>query len=129
MLAVRKHEYDMTETLYPRHLKAELEKSLGSARVVNVVGPRQSGKTTLVRDFLNVGLFVTFDDEKVLAAMEADPGDGRVAQPFGFRPAHSVGAEDFQHIRWFRETGPGSVRTVIGIVLYLEHFRGSMNRL
>ena len=63
----------MTETLYPRHLKAELVKSLGSARVVNVVGPRQSGKTTLVRDLLNIGLFVTFDDQKVLAAMEADP--------------------------------------------------------
>lgn len=72
-LAARKHEFEMTETLYPRHLKAELVKSLGSARVVNVVGPRQSGKTTLVRDLLNIGLFVSFDDQKVLAAMEADP--------------------------------------------------------
>lgn len=63
----------MTETLYPRHLKGELVKSLDSARVVNIVGPRQSGKTTLVRDLLNVGLFITFDDEKVLAAIKADP--------------------------------------------------------
>ena len=57
----------MDGSLLPRHLKAELNDALQSARVVNIVGPRQSGKTTLVRDLLHVGKFITFDDENVLA--------------------------------------------------------------
>ena len=57
----------------PRHLTSELQDALGSSRVVNLIGPRQVGKTTLVRDLFNEGRFVTLDDENVLAAMEADP--------------------------------------------------------
>lgn len=41
--------------------------------MVNIIGPRQVGKTTLVRDLLSVGKFITLDDEGVLAAIEADP--------------------------------------------------------
>ncbi len=63
----------MSDTLLPRHLCGEVEDALRSARVVNVIGPRQVGKTTLVRDLLGAGLFVTLDDTGVLAAMEADP--------------------------------------------------------
>jgi uncharacterized protein len=63
----------MDDSLLPRHLKAELIEALRSARVVNIIGPRQVGKTTLVRDLLDVGKFVTLDEENVLAAMEADP--------------------------------------------------------
>lgn len=53
----------MTHGLYDRHLKTELEDALVSARFVNLVGPRQKGKATLVRDMLGTGQFVTFDDE------------------------------------------------------------------
>ena len=63
----------MEDTLLPRHLRAELLASLRSTRVVNIIGPRQVGKTTLVRELLDVGRFITLDDENVLAAMEADP--------------------------------------------------------
>lgn len=63
----------MEDTLLPRHLRAELLDSLRSTRVVNIVGPRQVGKTTLVRELLDIGRFITLDDENVLAAMEADP--------------------------------------------------------
>ncbi|MGO6694943.1 ATP-binding protein [Rhizobium johnstonii] len=59
--------------LLPRHLETELEQALISAKVVNIVGPRQVGKTTLVRDLLKTGNFITLDDENVLAALEADP--------------------------------------------------------
>lgn len=44
-----------------------------SARVVNLIGPRQVGKTTLVRDLFGHGRFITLDDAAVLAAIEADP--------------------------------------------------------
>lgn len=57
----------------PRHLTSELRDALASARVVNLVGPRQAGKTTLVRDLFDEGRFVTLDDGAILAAMEADP--------------------------------------------------------
>lgn len=61
------------EEILPRHLSAKLDKALGSARIVNIVGPRQAGKTTLVRDLHKNGKFITLDDESVLAAIENDP--------------------------------------------------------
>lgn len=57
----------------PRHLTSEMRDALASARVVNLVGPRQVGKTTLVRDLFEEGRFLTLDDAAVLAAMDADP--------------------------------------------------------
>ncbi|MXY32550.1 MAG: ATP-binding protein [Boseongicola sp. SB0664_bin_43] len=62
-----------TDAYLPRHLITELEDAIASARVVNLVGPRQAGKTTLVRDLLGQGHFVTLDDTAVLAAIDADP--------------------------------------------------------
>lgn len=56
-----------------RHLVDELEEALASARVVNLVGPRQAGKTTLVRDLFHEGRFITLDDAAILEAIEADP--------------------------------------------------------
>lgn len=57
----------------PRHLTSELREALASARVVNLVGPRQVGKTTLVRDLFEEGRFLTLDDAAVLAAVDVDP--------------------------------------------------------
>lgn len=63
----------MDQGLLDRHLKYELAEALASARVVNIIGPRQSGKTTLVRDLFQGGRFITLDDEGVLSAVESDP--------------------------------------------------------
>ena len=60
-------------TLLPRHLANDMVDALGQARVVNVVGARQVGKTTLVREMLRQGRFISLDDETVLAALEDDP--------------------------------------------------------
>ena len=62
-----------TEDYLPRHLIPELEDAIASARVVNLIGPRQVGKTTLVRDLFGNGRFITLDDAAVLPAIEADP--------------------------------------------------------
>lgn len=59
--------------ILPRHLSAELQKALSYSRVVNIIGPRQAGKTTLVRDILNMGKFITLDDQNTLNAIENDP--------------------------------------------------------
>lgn len=84
--------------LLPRHLEAELQLGLKSAKVVNVVGPRQVGKTTLVRDLLKTRIFITLDDENILAALEADPKgqlDALIAEmPSG--PRHSPQSPRFQ---------------------------------
>ena len=60
-------------TLLHRHLEPLLLEALASARVVNLVGPRQAGKTTLVRDLLAEVRFVTLDDDAIRTALEADP--------------------------------------------------------
>lgn len=57
----------------PRHLIPELEAAIASSRVVNLIGPRQVGKTTLVRDLFGHGRFVTLDEAAILAAIDADP--------------------------------------------------------
>ena len=62
-----------TDDYLPRHLIPELEDAVASARVVNLIGPRQVGKTTLVRDLFGHGRFVTLDDAAILAAVDADP--------------------------------------------------------
>ena len=56
----------------PRHLAATLQEALKSARVVNVVGARQVGKTTLVRDIYTGGRFITLDDPTTLQALKED---------------------------------------------------------
>ena len=60
-------------TILPRHLSAALQDALTYSRAVNIVGARQTGKTTLVRDILQVGRFITLDDDAVLEAIEEDP--------------------------------------------------------
>ncbi|MGF1455216.1 MAG: ATP-binding protein [Alphaproteobacteria bacterium] len=57
----------------PRHLVTELQEALATARVVNLIGPRQTGKTTLVRDLFSGGKYITLDDQTTLDAIEADP--------------------------------------------------------
>ncbi len=62
-----------TNANLPRHLIPELEEALASSRIVNVIGSRQAGKTTLVRDLLQRGYFITLDDAATLRAIESDP--------------------------------------------------------
>lgn len=59
--------------LLPRHLANDIIDALGHSRIVNVVGARQVGKTTLVREMLRQGRFISLDDETALAAVEDDP--------------------------------------------------------
>jgi predicted AAA+ superfamily ATPase len=57
-----------------RWLSDRVERGLGLARVVVVTGPRQSGKTTLVRSLVaSGGTFRRLDDAVTLQAAQADP--------------------------------------------------------
>jgi predicted AAA+ superfamily ATPase len=59
--------------IIPRHLTTKVENALRTTRVVNIVGPRQTGKTTLVRDMIAAAHFLNLDDESLLASLAADP--------------------------------------------------------
>ncbi len=60
----------------PRHAEARIRIALADTRIVALVGPRQSGKTTLVRKIAadrNMH-FVTLDDEQFRQFANDDPG-------------------------------------------------------
>lgn len=61
-------------TLIPRFAAGRVAAALKDTPVVMVAGPRQSGKTTLVRAFAGRDrAYVTLDDDTVLAGVRGDP--------------------------------------------------------
>lgn len=69
--------------MFQRHIQASLHKALARSPVVLLNGARQVGKTTLVRDLLGTKQYhyVTFDDELVYLAAQANPGAFVVGLP------------------------------------------------
>jgi predicted AAA+ superfamily ATPase len=60
--------------MYPRFAEARIRTALRDTRVVAISGPRQSGKTTLVRRFAKQGRsYFTLDNQATLAAARSDP--------------------------------------------------------
>jgi hypothetical protein len=60
--------------LYPRLIEARIAEALADTPVVLVAGPRQAGKTTLVRQMATQGMrYLTLDDELTLLSARADP--------------------------------------------------------
>jgi len=61
-------------SLYPRLIRARLLDALADTPVVLLVGPRQAGKTTLVRQMADQNRrYLTLDDETTLLAAREDP--------------------------------------------------------
>lgn len=66
--------------IYPRFSIRALNAALSDTPVVLVVGPRQAGKSTLVRQFSLTGArpYLTLDDQSLLMSAKNDPqGEGR----------------------------------------------------
>ena len=63
-----------TPSLYPRFVQARIAEALADTPVVLVAGPRQAGKTTLVRQMAEQGMrYLTLDDELTLLSAREDP--------------------------------------------------------
>lgn len=63
----------VSQGLIARHLAARVVENLGNSRVVNIVGPRQVGKSTMVERQVPVADYLTMDDDQLRAAVESDP--------------------------------------------------------
>jgi len=59
-------------SLIPRHLSDRIARGLRAVRILNLVGPRQGGKSTLVRDMLPSAAYITLDDVLTRRALSAD---------------------------------------------------------
>ena len=60
--------------MYPRFIQKRVNEALTDTRVVLVSGPRQSGKTTLVRQIATGKIpFLTLDHKTTLDAASANP--------------------------------------------------------
>lgn len=58
---------------FPRQLKSRMNTSMQDTPVVLIDGPRQSGKTTLVKEYLPALPYYTLDDENLFNAAKYDP--------------------------------------------------------
>src|SRR6266540_3727284 len=65
--------------MVPRALVPEIKRTLDDTPVSILVGPRQSGKSTLARQLVPADSYVTLDDPLPLAAATSDP-DAFIAQ-------------------------------------------------
>lgn len=63
----------MAESAYPRNVRRALRVALTDTPVVALLGPRQSGKSTLVRSLAPERAYVTLDEEQSLRTALEDP--------------------------------------------------------
>ena len=64
----------MNTAYYQRNLKKRIEEAMLDTPAILISGPRQTGKTTLVRQIAGSGMrYLTLDDETVLLAARNDP--------------------------------------------------------
>jgi predicted AAA+ superfamily ATPase len=70
--------------MYQRYLKDSIEKKINSGKAIVLVGPRQVGKTTLIKEMLDTKnyLFIDGDDPKTRALLN-QPNTQEIRQLLG----------------------------------------------
>lgn len=66
---------------HPRQLKSRMDIAMQDTPVVLVNGPRQSGKTTLVKEHSQSLAYYTLDDDNLLNALKQDHSPHRRTNP------------------------------------------------
>lgn len=64
---------DTTNGLVARHLTDRVIDRLSTSRIVNIVGPRQVGKSTMGEHQIPNADYLTMDSDALRAAIEFDP--------------------------------------------------------
>ncbi|HEV3156745.1 MAG TPA: ATP-binding protein [Candidatus Baltobacteraceae bacterium] len=62
-----------TTNLLKRHLARHVIDALRGSRIVNIVGPRQSGKSTLIKHQVPIAQYLTMDSDDIRIALQTDP--------------------------------------------------------
>src|SRR5258708_7553638 len=55
-----------------RHLAPKVVEALQTSRVVNIVGPRQAGKSTLIKHQVPIAEYITMDSDSIREALRTD---------------------------------------------------------
>lgn len=63
----------MINNLYPRYIKVLLDEALSDTPVICLLGPRQSGKSTLAKTLEPGRTYISFDDNDLIKQAENDP--------------------------------------------------------
>ncbi len=58
--------------LIKRHLVPKVVEALQTSRIVNIVGPRQAGKSTLVKHQVPIAEYITMDSDNIREALRTD---------------------------------------------------------
>ena len=91
-LTIQTSHCNISPIMFPRQLQSTLERFAKAFPVVAITGPRQSGKTTLARDFFSTLDYVSLEDPSELAFAQEDPR--------GFLARFSKGAIFDEAQRW-----------------------------
>lgn len=93
--------------LFPRFLSPRIEEALTDTPVVLISGPRQSGKTTLARQFCVGRNYLALNYEPTLLAARADPARHPRSRPHGQARTRCRSAREFGQYR-SRRSGENS---------------------
>lgn len=63
----------MAGNLYPRYINILIDEALADTPVICLLGPRQSGKSTLARTLEPERLYISFDDAALIKQVKNDP--------------------------------------------------------
>ena len=86
------------ETHYARFMEENIRGELEATPAVVLAGPRQSGKTTLVRKFIKEGFeYFTLNDETTMLAIKEDLRGFLLSHEKNIQGCHGV---RFDHLSW-----------------------------
>jgi hypothetical protein len=81
---------------YPRFVRSAIEQALADTPCVLLTGPRQAGKTTLIKSW-GTPINVSFDDWSILHQAKNDP-EGFIGRLIARSPAQLVVMDEIQHV-------------------------------